>query len=361
MKKLVLPLLALCLLSASPTYPQGLLNKVKNAVSKEISGDKNSNAANNQANTKPEPKCACNDPKMILDLSRFKIPYNEVSLCYKDDGSILVLDRISGKYYISKDGNLEGPYDSTDKRVIDFKEEASCETTAKYEEDTNNKDYWINKYPSWIFKAGDKYVIKFAGKSYGPYALINEFAVPGSKDKFAAMVTENMVASEADSKKMEEAMKNAKTDQERMDLAMKYSQQVSKQMMEGGGPTSLLPKLVTNVPGAKYDQMEWMGGRLNGSVKFDEIVVVSSQKVIDLQGKTLLTFNDYADLSTPLFLSSSNTKYAKYSFGSLVFNDNTTLPDLFNPNMISLNGKTFLTYMYYSPSRNAIVQCQIPF
>lgn len=211
------------------------------------------------------------------------------------------------------------------------------------------------------FQIGEKYIIRFAGKTYGPYAVINDFAAPKSKDKFAAIVTENVAASESYSKKMEEAMKNAKSDQERMEISMKFSQQISKQMIEDGGATSLIPKLVSNVAGAKYDQMEWMGGRLNGTVKYDDIVVISPNKIIDLQGRTLFSFSDYSGSSESLFLSSSNSKYAKYSYGSLVFSDNTTLADLFNPYLIKSSGKTFLTYMYYSPSKNAIMQCQIPF
>jgi len=34
---------------------------------------------------------------------------------------------------------------------------------------------------------------------------------------------------------MEEAIKNAKTDQEKMDLSMKYSQQMMQKMQQGGG------------------------------------------------------------------------------------------------------------------------------
>jgi len=357
MKKIVPVLLAICFLTVNTASSQGILGKVRSAVKNEISGNK---TGNTQAKTQPDPKCACNDAKMVVDLTRFQIPYNEISFYFLDDGSILIFDRMSQKYYISKDGNLEGPFDQDNQRVKDF-QKAAGQATDDSEDDARGKDYWLLKYPSWVSRSGDKYVIKFGGKTYGPFAVINEFAVPRSNEIFAAMVTENVAVTENDSKKMEAAIKNAKTDQERMELAMKFSQQMSKQMMDGGGPTSILPKLVTNVAGAKYDQMEWMGGKLNGSVKYDEIVVVSPQKVIDLQGKTLLTFKDYSESSNPFFLSSSNQKTARYTYGSLVFSDNTTLADLFNPYMVGTGGKTYLTYMYYSPSKNAIMQCQIPF
>ena len=58
------------------------------------------------------------------------------------------------------------------------------------------------------------------------------------------MVTEDQ------GKKMEEAMKNAKTDQERMDIAMKMSQQMQNQMMQGGGPGSLAAPAGLKYPGS---------------------------------------------------------------------------------------------------------------
>ena len=48
------------------------------------------------------------------------------------------------------------------------------------------------KYPNYIVQSGDKYIIKFNGKNFGPYAIITDFAVSQSKDKFAALVTENV-------------------------------------------------------------------------------------------------------------------------------------------------------------------------
>ena len=360
MKKLLIVTMALCLLASYTASPQGILKKVKSAVSKQITGNNNSGNNNNMANAKPDPKCACNDAIMLLDLGgTLQLTYNEISVLLLGGDSLLVHDRISNKDYILQDGKLEGPYPENDPKIENLKAAASGSEAS--EDDSRKADYWMNRYPHFISKSGEKYLIKFGGKSYGPYATINDFAVPKSRGQFAALVTENVVVSESDGKKMEAAMKNAKTDQERMDLAMKYSQQMSKQMMNNGGAESIMPKLVTSVTGAKYDQMAWMGAKLNGNVKYDEILVVSQTKVISLPGKTLFTFSNYEDSNIPIFISSDNSKYARYNFGSIVLSDNTTLPDLFNPHLIKTDGNVYLTYMYYSPMKNAIMQCKIPF
>ena len=155
---------------------------------------------------------------------------------------MLVFDKIGSKYYITKNGVTEGPYKEGDPRIQGF-----CSDRNESDEEA---DAWVTKYPGIISRSGEKYLIKFGGKSYGPYAMINDFAVSKTKDKFAAIVTENLMVTEDQGKKMEEAMENAKTDQERMDIAMKMSQQMQNQMMQGGGPASLQPKLVTNVTGS---------------------------------------------------------------------------------------------------------------
>ena len=99
--------------------------------------------------------------------------------------------------------------------------------------DDKSEAGFLAKYKPYITKSGDKYLITFAGKKYGPYARIDNFTVSKSKDKFAAMATETVVVTEDQGKKMEEAMKNAKSDQERMDLAMEYAQQMQQTMTAG--------------------------------------------------------------------------------------------------------------------------------
>jgi hypothetical protein len=166
---------------------------------------------------------------------------------------------------------------------------------------------------------------------------------------------------ESQGAKMEEAMENAKNDQERMELAMQMAQQMQENMMKGGDPTSTSPKFVSNIPGATFDPMKSGMAILNGNVKYDDIVTMSNGKVIDLQGKTLITIKPELAAAENLFINSSNTKYATYQYGTLTFSDNKTLSELFNLRMVKVDSKIYLAYMYYSPKKNAIMQCKIPF
>ncbi len=354
MKKSLFVVSAFCLLISYPLESQGLLNKVKKAVSKEISGTTGEDNGNNTSNPGPEPACARDDAKLVLDLTKFKIAYNEITLCSKDDGSMLVYDKVGSKYYVSKDGVSEGPYKEGDSRTKGFCSESN-------ESGSDEKaDPWVTKYPGFISRSGEKYLIKSGGKSFGPYAVINDFALSKSRNKFAAIVTENILVTEDQDKKIEEAMKNAKTDQERMDIAMSMTQNAQSQLMKDGGK-SLNPQLVTNVPGATYDMVTWMGGKLNGSVKFDDLLVIAPDRIMDMTGKTLMKLPQGSYNTKGVFVNSSNTKYATYNYGALTFSDNTTLAEVFNPYLINTDGKVFLTYMYYSPGKNSIMQCAIPF
>jgi hypothetical protein len=348
MKKSVLVLGALLFLMSYPLESQGLLNKVKNAVSKDVSGNNNKNVS------KPEPKCACSNAKIVIDLGKYTIVYEEITICTKDDGSILIYDKVGSKYYISRDGKSEGPYTEGNPKIAGF-----CSDN---DEGVSNEkaDALMARYPEYISMSGEKYLIKFGGKNYGPYAIINDFAVSSTKDKFAAIVTENVMVTEDQGKKMEEAMKNAKTDQERMDIAMKMGQQMQNQMMQGGGAGSIQPKMVSNIPGATYDMMTWMGGRLNSRVKLGDILVVASDRILDLKGKTIMKRTE-SNNSADIFINTNNTRYAFYNYGTLTFDDNTTLSELFNPYLTKTDGKEYLNYMYYSPGKDAIMQCAIPF
>jgi hypothetical protein len=107
--------------------------------------------------------------------------------------------------------------------------------------------------------------------------------------------------------------------------------------------------------------MKWKGGRLNGKVKFDDILVIAPDNILDLQGNTVMKSPDTKNSSSNLFVNSSNTRYATYSYGTLAFSDNTTLSEVFNPYLIRTDGKVYLAYMYYSPGKDAIMQCSIPF
>ena len=95
MKKSLLVMVAFCFIISNPLESQGLLNKVKKAVSKEISSVIGDDAGKESSKPGPEPACACDDANMIMDLGKYKIVYNEIAICTKDDGSILVKDNIS--------------------------------------------------------------------------------------------------------------------------------------------------------------------------------------------------------------------------------------------------------------------------
>jgi hypothetical protein len=301
----------------------------------------------------PEPKCACEQPELILDLGgNLKLMYSEISLSIKDDGSILIKDKMSDNYYIAKDGVTQGPIKAGDPRLAGFDD-------IDVGDSNKNTNRWANN--EYISASGEKYLIKFNGKSYGPFGEIREFKVTKTKDKFAAIVIENVPVSEADGKKMDQAVKNAKTEQEKRELAMKYSQEMQQKMMQGGGPMSMLPKLVTNIPGVTYDPLKSVGVTLNSNIKYDDILFVSSDKVIDLSNKVLLTLKPDASGAKDLFVNTANTRYAFYNYGTLTFSEGNVMSELFNPHLVKVDGQVYIAYMYYSPKRNGIMQCKITF
>jgi hypothetical protein len=350
MKKLSVFFIVLCLLGVNYTNAQlsRVVSNVKKNVQKELTGDQDKKT---ESKTRPEPASACAQPELILDLGgKLKVDYSEITITTGDDGGILVQDRVSSKYYVVKDGVTDGPFNKGDKALESF-----GITT-----DENKDDSFILKYRSYITKTGDKYLIKFLGKEYGPYAQIQQFAVTRSKEKFAAIVIENVAITEDQGKSMEKAMKAAKSDQERMDLAMKYAQQMQAGMMKNG-PTGSLPKFITNIPGSNFDPIKSGAVQFSGSFKFDDILLYSYNKITDLSGNTVLGIT--MDKYTPdnLFISSDNSNYAIYNYGTLTLKDNSTLPEVFNPRMVRAEGKIYLAYMFYSPKRNSIMQCRIPF
>jgi hypothetical protein len=347
MKKSILLLLALCLFFGNPV--KGQLNRFVNKVTNDVLGK--SETASNTQKQQPEPKCACDQPELILELTgKLQIDYTELDISTMDDGSILLKDKLSGKFFIAKDAITKGPYSEGDPEVAAFSNSTKEETGG---------NTLLIKYKEYLTKTGDKFLITFNGKKYGPYGQINNFAVTRSKDKFAALVVENVIATEDQGKMMDQAIKNAKTDQERMELAMKYQQEMQQKMMSGGGPTSILPKFVTNITGTTYDPST--GGTFNGDMKYDDILVTRYDGITDLKGNKVIAIKPEYAGSKNIFINSSNTKYVVEGYGTLTFSDNTTLSDLFNPRLMKVDGKVYLAYMYYSPKRNAIMQCKILF
>jgi hypothetical protein len=324
------------------------VKEIKKNVEKEVVVDKDKNT---KRDTLPEPACACDQAMVILNLGdKFKVDYSEISITSDIDGNLLAEDRINSTYYIVKDGVTKGPYAKGDPALAAF----------GISNDDNKDDALILKYKDYISKTGDRYLITFMGKKYGPYDRIDQFIVTKSKEKFVAMATENSVSNEDQGLKMEKEMQNAKTDEERMKIAMKVSQEMQSNIMKKGINT-MVSKFITNIPDAIYDPMKTPGLQFSGNIKFDEILLYAYDKIMDLKGNLVMTPPQSISNIDNFFISSDNSRWATYSFGTLTFNDKSTLPDVFNIRLIKADGKIYLAYMYYSPKRNSIMQCKVPF
>ena len=351
MKRSILLILAISVIAVNSLNAQGLLKKVAKSMTNELMGKPQ------EVDRGPEPSCACTDAKQVVGLGgKLQLDYKELDISTRDDGAVLLKDKVSGNFYIANGDVIQGPISAGDKRLVGFE-------TGSDNEGYGSKDIWITKYPQYITKSNSKYTINFAGKTYGPFGQINSFSITRSKDKFAALVVENVLNTAADGEKMEKEMKNAKTDQEKMDLAMKYGQEMQNKMMQGGGPSSMQPKLITSVAGATYDPNTQGVGTLNGLMKYDEILLVSySGSIVDLKGNTVMTMKPEHAMAPTVFINTGNTKYAYETYGEINFSDGTpSLKDLFNPHLVKEEGKVYLAYMYYSPKKNALMQCKIEF
>lgn len=344
-------LLIAVMLIILPEYSEAQVGKflknVKNAVVDDLLG-----TDNNSAKPAPEPSCACDGADFIIDMDKFKLDYTECNINNLADGQILILDRLTLRYYIVKDGVTEGPVRPEDPRVKPFRE-----TMENDEYQTGIEQL----YREYISRKGDKYTITFAGKTYGPYGRIDRFAVTRSKDKFAASVMENIIVTENEGEAMEKAIENAKTDQEKMELAMKFGMQMQEKILSGGGTSSVTPKLISNIPITGDDQAALYSGIFTATMKYDDILICKPDRITDLTGNTIIKIPVGSYDPEKTFISSDNKKYAVFNYGTLTISDGKTLTDLFNPYLLKQDGRIYLTYMYFSPKRNAIMQCKIPF
>jgi hypothetical protein len=176
------------------------------------------------------------------------------------------------------------------------------------------------------------------------------------------MVTQNVLMTEDESKKFEEELKNAKTQEEQIEITKKLAQQMQDRTIAGGTvETTGGPQLVTNISDAHYDLIQAQGGTLSPDIKYDDILIRSSYKIIDLHGKTLFNLEPETSSATAIFINSDNTKLASFKYGTLTFADKTSSSGMFNPYLTRVNGQVYLAYLYYSPKRNAIMQNKIPF
>jgi len=307
MKKLLLFLLLIYLVFTNLADAQGLTSKVPGSMKDNLTG---TNISNNSYTREQEPSCACENSEFIVDLGgKLKIDYKEIGILTMDDGSFLLKDGASDKFYIVKGGVIQGPYDKYDQKIAGFE---------NFDLDSSDQNDMLARYKGILSKSGEKYLITMGGKTYGPYDDIVDFTVSRSRDKFAVVA---------------------------------YVQEKEFSV----------PKFVTNIPNVTFDVLNTLGAMMCGSIKYDEILVVTEDKIINLQGKTLFTINPEMSNCDNLFINTSNTKFAYYDFGTLTFSDNNSLPGMFNPHLVKVGGKVYLAYMYYSPKRNAIMQCKIPF
>ena len=262
----------------------------------------------NTSRQEHEPKCACDQPELILSLGgKLKLDYKEMNICNMPDGSLLVQDRNAEKYYIINAGVINGPYESGDPKIMAFE---NC-----YMGSANPEDQLL-RYKGILSKPDGKYLITFKGKTYGPYADIYDFIVSLSKEKFVVLAAK----------------------------------------LEGA-----IPSLVSNIPNASFDVNNDMNLGLDGLKKYDDIVVVGETGITDLQGKTIFSVDSLIYTPAALFLNQNNTRYAWYDYGTLNFSDGKSLPDCFNPHFVKTGATEYLAYMYYSPVKNAIMQCKVPF
>jgi hypothetical protein len=355
MKKFSFIYLAICLVIINPAAGQksGFLNKVTKSAN-DILGKSDKNESFSKKKVQPEPPCASDLAIIVMDLGgKLEIDYDELSISILSDGRILAQAHGIDEYYVAKDGVTSGPFKAGDPQIADFVPKDS---------DDKSEAAFLARNKPYITKSGEKFLITFGGKKYGPYARIDNFTVSKSKDKFAALCTETILMTEAQGNDMETAMKNAKDDQERMELAMQYSQQISETMAKGGGTEGLQSKLISNIPNAFYDPIKMPNALPNAEIKYNDILMVSyDNKIYDIHGKLLFTMKQEAQGAKNLFISEDNSKYAYYNSGTLNFSDNTKMTELFNPHLVKADGKVFLSYLYYSPKHSAIMQHKIPF
>ena len=216
---------------------------------------------------------------------------------------------------------------------------------------------FIMLFPEFISRSGEKYLIKFGGKSYGPYALIQNFVVSDLKSKFLAQVIPEVMFTEKESKEMEKESENA--DKMTMEQKMALSGKLQEKMLQkamNGNPIDFQMKVISNVPNLQDNAGALL--MYSSDIKFDEIVCLDGLgQIMDLSGKTIFTYDPQkVNPFNGLWLSSDNTRHVTYSYGRLKFSDGKECKDVFSPYFSKEEGTVYLNYLYYSPKHNAIMQ-----
>lgn len=330
----------------------GLMNKVKNRIVEKALGTDQGSSAEQNAAVGKEPDCASEDARVVFEFDKgFKIAMNEMSLCIQD-GDILFFSKLDKKYFVRKKGSdsPEGPFGADDPAVTRF----VCNDSG-----SGGSSDFSEAYPEFITRSGEKYLIRFGGKNYGPYAVIQNFVVSSLKTKFVAMVIPEVMFSEQEGALMDQEAKEAKTMGQQMELAKKIQDKMARKAVSGE-PQEYGLKLVSNVQG--LDESLGMAAQLSSLVKYDEIVWIGTGKIMDLAGKTIFTYDPQEiDPNGGLWLSSDNKKYATAAPGLLRLSDGRECSDVFSPFILKEKDNVTLNYLYYSPGKNAIMQASMPF
>jgi hypothetical protein len=321
----------------------GLMNKIKKEVANRVLGT---------SGDVKDPSCATDDAILVYQFSKNeKIVMNEISFCHTNKGALLIQNKLSRDYYVVMDGTQTGPYKEDDPALAAF---GYC-----YDSEDDSGDV-TEKFRGFVFKEGNRYVIKFNGKTYGPYDEILSFTMNENQDKFVASVYEKLLKESdlGDMSKIEKEMNNAKTDEERMQIAMQISQKITAVMSEQQAISSA-PQVVTNIPDVVWNPLM---GTTNNRIKFNDIVVTSMNEIKDLQGNTLFSFNNLENnIYEKFWLSSDNKSWAGYNNGQIIFSNGKKIQEVFSPFLDLSDGNLFINYLYFSPVKEAIMKVRIPF
>jgi len=338
--------LAISMAVIAPVSAQlgGLMNKLKKEVVNRVTGT--------SSGTVQDPSCATDDAVVVYQFAKNeKIVMNEISVFRTSKGVLLIQNKMSKDYYAVVDGKQTGPFKEGDPALDQF---------GFYSGQGEDSDDVTIKFKGYVFKQGNRFVIRFDGKTYGPYDEILSFIPSANMDKFVAAVYEKMIKESdfGDMSKYQKEMDNAKTEAEKTRIAMQMSQQLSSVMMEKGG-MSTGPTVVSNIPDVTWNPVM---ANISNEIKYNEILQVTQFDIKDLQGNSLYTFkNQQWGMYEKYWLSSDNKRFVGYSSGKITFSDGKEINELFSPYLDQKDGKITLNYLYFSPVKEAIMKVSLPF
>lgn len=332
----------------------GLMNKVKSKIVEKALGIEGEEDQGSPGAAGKGTSCASESDQVVFEFGKnIKLAANEVTVQI-NDGNILLYDKLQGKYYIKKSGGgaPEGPYKGDHPAVKNF---GALPSGGGWGEEE-----LLAVYPEYISRKGDKYTLSFGGKSYGSFAGIHNFVVNDSRTGFAAMVVHDSYDGDSGMEEIAKKMENAKTDQERMQIAMAHQAIIAEKAQEISS-LDMMPRLVTNLAGAREEIP--MGGELSSTVKKGEIVWVTPNAVVDMTGRKLFelaNLTSFYDIYN-FWISDDNKQYASYDNGLLKFSDGRECSEVFSPFRDVVDGKPVIGFFYFSSAKNAIMSSSHPF